>query len=83
MLKQRAIINALLKNPDEIKGSRLYFIRINENNEALKAKKPYCTICSKMVLDVGIKEFVLVHEKGICVYDTREYNDLSFNYKVV
>lgn len=46
----------------------------------LKAGKPYCTICSKMALDVGIAEFVLWHEEGITVYDTKEYNELSFQY---
>jgi len=34
-----------------------------------------------MTLDIGIKEFVLWHEKGFCVYDTDEYNVLSFGYK--
>jgi len=83
--EQRAIIDALRNNPDKISGSRLYFIRLN-NNETLsqigvQAGKPYCTMCSKMALDVGIKEFVLWHEEGICVYDTEEYNKLSFQYR--
>ena len=33
-----------------------------------------------MALDVGIAEFVLWHEKGVCVYDTKEYNELSFQF---
>ncbi|MEK6952356.1 MAG: hypothetical protein AABX29_05045 [Nanoarchaeota archaeon] len=77
--EQRAIIGALKNNPDKIVGSRLYFIRLdNDNNKPLRAGKPYCTHCSKLALDVGISEFVLWHEKGICVYDTEEYNLLSF-----
>lgn len=78
--EQRAIIDALRKNHKEIGNSRLYFIRLDQNNQLLKAGKPYCTICSKMALDVGIKEFVLWHEDGICVYDTEEYNLLSFQF---
>lgn len=78
--EQRAIMDALSKYPKDIIGSTLYFVRINNKGEILKAGKPYCTICSKMVLDVGIAEFVLWHEKGITVYDTKEYNDLSFQY---
>jgi hypothetical protein len=31
-------------------------------------------------LDVGISEFVLWHEQGITIYDTDEYNNLSFWY---
>jgi dCMP deaminase len=78
--EQRAIIDALKKNPGKIENSRLYFIRLNLNNELTFAGKPYCTICSKMALDVGISEFVLYHKEGIAVYNTKEYNLLSYNY---
>jgi len=27
-----------------------------------------------MALDAGISEFVLWHEKGVCVYNTEEYS---------
>ena len=79
--EQRAIMDALKNNPEEIKDSRIYFIRLNKENKISKVGKPYCTHCSKLALDVGIKEFVLWHEQGICVYDTEEYNLLSFDYK--
>jgi deoxycytidylate deaminase len=78
--EQRAIIDALMHNPDKLSGSRLYFIRLNEKGEASKAGKPYCTICSKMALDCGIEEFVLWHEEGVYVYNTEEYNQLSYKY---
>jgi deoxycytidylate deaminase len=78
--EQRAIIDALKKNPEKISGSRLYFIRLDKNNIPSRAGEPYCTICSKMALDVGISEFVLWDKKGVCVYDTKEYNRYSFNY---
>jgi len=76
--EQRAIMDALRHNPDKLPGSRLYFIRLDETGAPSRAGEPYCTICSKMALDVGIAEFVLWHEQGVCVYDTREYNDLSY-----
>jgi deoxycytidylate deaminase len=79
--EQRAMINALQTNPNKIKNSRLYFIRLDNNNNILKAGKPYCTICSKMALDIGISEFVLWHNNGICIYNTQEYNDLSFEFE--
>lgn len=79
--EQRAIIDALRRNPDKLSGSRLYFIRLDDNGKISKAGNPYCTICSKMALDVGISEFVLWHDKGICVYNTKEYNALSFQFK--
>ncbi|MDD5639307.1 MAG: hypothetical protein PHR47_00675 [Candidatus Pacebacteria bacterium] len=79
--EQRAIMDALKNNPQKIIGSRLYFIRLDEKGEKTRAGNPYCTICSKMALDVGISEFILWHEKGIYVYNTDEYNNISFNYK--
>ena len=79
--EQRAIMDALKKNPANIAYSRIYFIRLDENGKQAVAGKPYCTICSKMALDAGIAEFVLLHEEGITVYNTKEYNDLSFAYR--
>lgn len=78
--EQRAIMDALRINFNKIRESVLYFIRLDKNGNKTFAGKPYCTICSKMALDVGIKSFVLWHEEGICVYGTEEYNDLSFEY---
>jgi deoxycytidylate deaminase len=79
--EQRAIMDALVRNSDTIIGSRLYFMRLDEEDNPTRAGNPYCTICSKMSLDVGIQEFVLWHEDGICVYDTDEYNLLSYQFK--
>lgn len=84
--EQRAMISALRTYPDKISGSSLYFIRTN-NGIAVPSGKPYCTICSKMALELGIKEFILWqtilgHETGVFAYNTEEYNDLSFKYKV-
>jgi hypothetical protein len=56
-------------------------MRLDMNDEIVKAGKPYCTICSKMALDAGVSEFVLLHDEGIAVYDTDEYNRLSFEHR--
>jgi deoxycytidylate deaminase len=77
--EQRAILDALKKG-NNLQGSFLYFMRIKDNKKTF-AGEPYCTICSKMALDTGIKEFILWHQDGIKSYDTEEYNELSFNYK--
>lgn len=76
--EQRAIFDALANNPKKIKGSRIYFIRTDLEGNVMKAGEPYCTICSKSALDVGIAEFALWHEEGICIYNTKEYNEISF-----
>jgi len=79
--EQRAIHDALRRYPYEILGSRIYFTRIDEKGIMLPAGNPYCTICSKQALDVGIAEFVLMHDTGITIYNTTEYNELSFQYR--
>lgn len=50
--EQRAIMDALAKNPEKIKGSTLYFIRLDDEGFPKRSGEPYCTICSKMSLDV-------------------------------
>jgi deoxycytidylate deaminase len=77
----RAIFDALRHHPAKIEGAALYFAAVDEEGEHVFAGAPYCTICSKMALDVGLRWFGLWHETGIRMYDTREYNDLSFAWK--
>lgn len=62
----------VIRKPKELDARRFL--------KAVKAGKPYCTICSKLALDVGIKEFALWHEEGITIYNTEEYNTLSYQY---
>lgn len=76
----RAILDGLKRNPEKLKGSTLYFTRVDENGKIKKSGKPYCTVCSRMALDVGIEKFVLWHEEGIREYSTDEYNQLSYEY---
>jgi deoxycytidylate deaminase len=79
--EQRAIIDALSYDPESIEDSKLYFARLDSNGNLKRSGEPYCTICSKMALDVGVGEFILWRPEGICVYSTEEYNQLSFAYK--
>ena len=82
--EQRAIMQALETKADrgfkDLAGSRIYFIRLDEQDEIKYATRIKCTICSKMALDTGIEEFVLFRAEGITVYNTKEYNELSFGY---
>lgn len=79
--EQKAYMDALRKNPKKISGSSIYYSMISEKGDILPSGKPYCTICSKMALELGIENFILLHEEGITSYDTDEYNKLSFSYK--
>lgn len=76
----RAITDALKNKSDKIKGAKLYFTRVNEQGEIMKSGQPYCTVCSRLALDLGIDKFVLWHAAGIGEYDTSEYNQLSYAY---
>lgn len=78
--EERAILDALRNYPEKLSGATLYFIRLDNEGKKQFSRKPYCTLCSKLALDIGIKDFVLWHEEGITSYATDEYNTLSFAY---
>ena len=79
--EQRAILDGLRNNPKKLPGSALYFTRVDQDGQIIFSGQPYCTVCSKLALDVCIDQFVLWHKEGIKSYDTAEYNELSFAYK--
>jgi deoxycytidylate deaminase len=79
--EQWALLDALEHHPGEVRGSRLYFIRLGRKNLQVYAGKPYCTYCSKLIEGAGLAEVVLWHKQGICVYPANQYNLLSFAYK--
>jgi deoxycytidylate deaminase len=79
--EQRAMIQALSLHAKDVPGSTLYFALIDERGALTCKGNPYCTICSKMALDIGIARFVLYQRDGIVIFDTEEYNDTSFAYR--
>ena len=56
--EQRAIMDALKNNPDILLGSDLYLARLTGDSSKNEFSKPYCTICSKLILDVGISRTI-------------------------
>jgi len=76
----RAILDACKRNPEKIPGSRLYFMRIDDQGNVLKSGEPYCTVCSRLTLEAGIAEFALWQEKGMAVWDAAEYDRASYAY---
>ena len=75
----RAIIDAL-QHAKNIAGSTLYFVRIDQKGMIKRSGEPYCTVCSRFALDTGITQFGLWQEAGIRLYDTMEYNELSYQF---
>lgn len=64
---------------DQVKGSSLYFMRVDDEGKCTDAGDPYCTVCSRMALQVGIKDFVLWNGEANS-FTTREYNKKSYSY---
>lgn len=74
-----AIINALKTSPGEISGSTLYFMRVDSNGEFTDAGRSYCTVCSRLALQSGIKTFGL-WSGGAQMFETKKYNLLSYDF---
>lgn len=74
-----AIIDGLKNYPEEIEGSTLYFMRIAGDNSFTEAGDPYCTVCSRLALQSGIRWFGLWNG-GPQMIDTKKYNLLSYDF---
>lgn len=74
-----AIIDALKNNSDKIEGSTLYFMRVSEKGEFTDAGLPFCTVCSRLALQSGIKYFGLWND-GPQMFDTKKYNKISYKF---
>lgn len=75
----RAILEAL-KNTRDLRGASLYFAGVDETGDMRISGDPYCTVCSRLALDVGIAWFGLVQKDGPKLYPAQEYNDLSYDF---
>jgi len=78
--EQRAIVDALRRKPNKLFASDLYFARIDGKGRIEDCGLPYCTISSKFALDMRLSRVILKHPVGLCAYNAREYNQLSFKY---
>lgn len=76
----RAVLDACKTNPDKIKGSALYFMRIDKNDDFTDAGKPYCTTCSRFTMESGVGEFALWNNDGADIYTLPEYDKLSYAF---
>ncbi len=76
----RAIHDAMTRHGQELTGSQLYFMRVDDQGQPTSAGTPYCTICSKEALDAKIVQFGLWRNGQFEMYNTQEYNDLSYQF---
>lgn len=75
----RAILAAVATGK-KLAGGTLYFTRVDDSGQILRSGEPYCTVCSRFALDVGLAHFALWHDDGIKLYPTDEYNRLSYQF---
>ena len=66
-------------NADKMEGSTLYFMRVNEEGEFTEAGQPYCTVCSRLALQSGIKTFGLWNN-GPDMIPADRYNLRSYDF---
>lgn len=74
----RALTDTLKNNSSKLAGSTLYFMRIEDDNPI--KTQPFCTVCSRLQLDLGVKETVLWQDEGYISYDSLSYNQTSYAY---
>jgi len=72
--EQMAILNTDRKYRED---STMYHVRV-KNGRITTSKEPVCTVCSRMIKQSGIKEFVLYTERGFASYNAKEFNEKSF-----
>ena len=76
----RAAIDACKRNPDLLKGSTLYFMRVDDEGNFTDAGEPYCTTCSRFVMESGVSEFALWNKDEATLYPLPEYNERSYRF---
>lgn len=73
------IIDALNSQGNLVgRETTLYFMRVDERGIWTDAGEPYCTVCSRLSLQAGIKNFALWVDGEARIYDTRNYNTASY-----
>jgi deoxycytidylate deaminase len=75
----RALFDAV-RTVGDLTGSELFFTRVDTEGNILKSGVPYCTVCSRLALDLNLARFWLWHEDGVRAYPTNKYNMLSYQF---
>jgi len=81
--EQRAVMDALRTHPDKLAGATLYYVGLLPDG-ALRCgdddPRLYCTLCAKMMHEVGIATFVLKTKEGAVSVRQDEYVGSSYEY---
>ena len=74
----RAILNACKDNGEDIDGSTIFFMQVDDEGNFTDAGDPHCTVCSRLAMDAGIAGFSLWNSGGVDNYTTDEYDKASY-----
>jgi deoxycytidylate deaminase len=69
-----AMIDALKNHAAEMSGSTLYFMRVDNEGEFTDAGVPFCTVCSRLAMQIGLGKFALWARGEPKIYSAKEYN---------
>lgn len=75
-----AILEALKNFGTKINGGTLYFMRVDSDGKWTNAGKPFCTVCSRLAVQSGLKSFALWDGDKPKIYDTVDYNIESYKF---
>lgn len=76
----RAIMDVFKNHPEQLLGATLYYVRLGDDGKVRPSGAPFCTVCSRLALDVGIAKFGLFHKHGPMLYDSKDYNERSYAF---
>lgn len=74
----RAILDASKRNADKLPGSTLYFTRVDDSGNFIDSGDPFCTVCSRLTMEVCVSKVVLHNKNGADIYKAKEYNNKSY-----
>ncbi|MFH2063270.1 MAG: hypothetical protein ABIJ46_03905 [bacterium] len=83
--EQRAVMDALAHHPGKLRGSVMYMVGLLPDGRPRSQDgeiRLYCTVCTKMMRDVGVAEFVLrTPDGGSASFSAEEYLQKSYEYQ--
>ncbi len=77
LLQYHRVSHVLSASLDPAFRARLYFARLDDALQIAPSGPPYCTVCSRLALEVEISAWVMAVPDGIRVYPALEFDALS------
>lgn len=79
--EQKAIVEAFKNGNNDLTDAKMYFVRTENGKISPTDDGPSCTICSKLILESGIKSFIYeTVNDGVVELSAKEFNTLSLQY---